>query len=424
MNDFRKLLSDLNSQDEQTEAVQIPFAPQATMPDVLAQAAQEEAEIQAPARIPASQPAKPSENSASLSPLPSIVQQGIPESSSSSESRAKTSISGTVPASDKADGSESAEARLERLMRELNEQRNKEREEASSREFKADVVKAITDNIGTFVGGMQAKNSKASVTPVQTKGYDVGDLVAQVDKKFTGDREALLDQYKQLLNARDRSEQRKFQRDSLEIQREGNRIKQQLANQKGSNLSSSLTPGEKKVDETFAKDYNMLTSKGFNNAETSIKRLEQIASELESEGDGLLSAGGGRTSILPDAVRSQDSIRWRDDAANQANATLKELFPGSLSDDERRAAAREFYNDTLGNVDNAKILKDKAAQLRKSLQDQKAKAEYFSQKGTLKGKGPAEATPSDDPRIDSFMQKNGITDRNEAIAILKKAGKL
>lgn len=380
MANFLDLLNQLNAQE--TSKVEVPMAPQATMPEDLNQLAQEEAiEQAAPARAPAlgSNQEKP------INRGPAAIS---PELSTESMTKTRTMTSGPmIPESDVANGSETAEARLERLMRELQDQRNKEREEAASRQFKGEIAQSITKGLGGVLAGSQAMNTKASVKPTETGTINVGDLVGQVDKKFAGDREALMDQYKQLLNARDRSEQRKYQQEQLNLTKEGLRLKEKALDKKSSKLSETLTPGEKRADETFAKDFNNLTSKGFNNAETAISRIEKVAEELENEGDGYLSAGAGRTSILPDSFRQRDSIRWRDAAQNEANATLKELFPGSLSDDERRAAAKEYYNDQLSNAENAKILKAKAAQLRRSVADQRQKAEYFAQHGTLKGLG-------------------------------------
>lgn len=442
MKDFKSLLNALNLQDEQPAMgqVEIPFAPNNELPANYNQLAQQEELPAAPIPAPVVPKAAPVESSVPAQLLKNF--QGVPEDTRSpastdvsSMSQTKNKVSGMIPDSDKAEGSETAEGRLERLMRELNEQRNKDAEDASSRQFKANMIKAITDNLGGVVAGSQAMNTKAAVNPVKTQGYDVGDLVGQVDKKFAGDREALMDQYKQLLNARDRSEQRKFQQEQLNLTREGLKIKQQLANQKAAKDGAklTLTPGEEAADKNFAKDYNNLTSKGLNNASTAVDRLEKLADEIEKEGDGIFAAGGGRTSVLPDVIRSDKSIRWRDAAANEANTTLKELFPGSLSDDERRAAAREYYNDKLSNSENAKIIRSKANQLRQSFEDQRTKADYFSKSGTLKGLGPnsarnpAENTISNvDAKIDAFMKKNAdkVKSRDEAIAILKKAGKI
>lgn len=150
-------------------------------------------------------------------------------------------------------------------------------------------------------------------------------------------------------------------------------------------ILGKLTEGQKAVDKDYAKSYNALTQKGAVNAKTAIDRLERLAGEIESD-TGFGEAGGGRiASMLPDSMRSRDAIRRRDQAKNFANTTLKELFGGQLSDAEREAAAKEYYNDALGNEDNAKIIREKIAQLRDAYSTEVAKANYYEQNGTLLG---------------------------------------
>jgi hypothetical protein len=145
-----------------------------------------------------------------------------------------------------------------------------------------------------------------------------------------------------------------------------------------------ITDAQKAVDRNYAKDWNEFTSKGRVNAESSIKKLEAIKRELEKD-QGLFESGGGRVSVLPDALRSKDAIRRRDMARNAANATLKSLFGGQLSDGERKSAAEEFYNDKLGNAENAAILGEKILAMKAGLANETAKAEYFRENGTLAG---------------------------------------
>ena len=193
--------------------------------------------------------------------------------------------------------------------------------------------------------------------------------------------------------------------------------------------------GQKQVDKDYAKAFNTFTQKGAVNAGISIGKLEELASELEKEKDGIFSAGAGRSSVLPDVMRNKQSIKWRDNARNFANTTLKELFGGQLSDAEREAAAKEYYNDALSNADNAQIIKSKVSQLKENLRIEKAKAKYYEKNKTLGGfesetlqdnYEPMKQAPTTDTesKIQSFMKKNNITDKNEAIKILKAHGKI
>jgi predicted component of type VI protein secretion system len=174
MNDFNKLLQSLNPQEEQFNPrnyVEDPI--QAQMPDSLMQKAKEEGMVEDSQPFPT-----PEMNN---DPAPVIPTPEVP---------LPTPPSNPTP--------ESPEQRLEGLMNALNAERKKEREDAESRKFKADIFKILGDSAGNIIGGAQAMNTKASVTPIKTQGYDVGDLVGQVDKRFDGDRKALMDQYKYL----------------------------------------------------------------------------------------------------------------------------------------------------------------------------------------------------------------------------------
>ncbi len=142
-----------------------------------------------------------------------------------------------------------------------------------------------------------------------------------------------------------------------------------------------LTPAQKKVDQTYGERYNLWTEKGRNNAANAIKKLEGLAAEMENAPDG----GGGRfAGRAPDWTRNRDAIRVRDTTRNAANTTLKELFGGQLSDAEREAAAKEYYNDALDNQTNAQVLRQKIQDLRDNFDSQEAKADEYERAGTLK----------------------------------------
>jgi hypothetical protein len=144
--------------------------------------------------------------------------------------------------------------------------------------------------------------------------------------------------------------------------------------------------GIKALDRDYARDYNEYTSRGRVNALSSINRLEAIQKQLEKEANSVIEAGGGSIAgSLPDMMRSERSIELRDDTINAANATLKDLFGGLITDSERAAAAREFYNDKLDSASNAKRLKAKIEEMKDRIIEQDAKAAWFRDRGTLGG---------------------------------------
>lgn len=165
--------------------------------------------------------------------------------------------------------------------------------------------------------------------------------------------------------------------------RESLNQKAELAREKAAS-KDALSEGEKAVDKDYAKEYNKYTSNGRVNAINTIEKLDQLADEVAAD-TGFGEAGGGRlASLLPDALRSRLAIQRRDDARNFANKTLKELFGGQLSDAEREAAAREYWNDSLDNKSNAIRLKGKIKELRDAVAAQDAKALHFQQNRSLK----------------------------------------
>jgi hypothetical protein len=145
----------------------------------------------------------------------------------------------------------------------------------------------------------------------------------------------------------------------------------------------SLTKGDESADREYGKNYNNFISKGIVNSKSSIDRLEAIADELERD-QGIMEASGTKIPI-PDWARSSDAIRRRETAKNAAFSTIKELLPGSVSDGDREAVTRDYYNDQLGAKENAAIIREKVQQLKSIRQLEMQKAQHFGENGTLKG---------------------------------------
>lgn len=149
--------------------------------------------------------------------------------------------------------------------------------------------------------------------------------------------------------------------------------------------------GTTALDKQYAEHYNSFTQGGLVAAQKSLEVLEHTLAEVEAEEKkGIMQAGGGSFfAALPDALRAEKSIRMRDTAVTSANATLKGLFGAQLSNDERKSASNEFYNDKLGNAENAQILKTKIAEMKDAMAQQIAKANYYAKNGqSLAGYDP------------------------------------
>lgn len=146
------------------------------------------------------------------------------------------------------------------------------------------------------------------------------------------------------------------------------------------------TEGFKALDKDYAKDYNDFTGGGETKAQDAIKKLKDWQTKLGSESKEWFGAGGGSmVGSLPDAFRDEESIAIRDNVISAANSALKATFGGQLSDGERAALANEFYNDKLSPKANIEIMTRKISELEGGLKDQRAKADYFQNSGSLRG---------------------------------------
>ena len=249
--------------------------------------------------------------------------------------------------------------------------------------------------LGALTGGTagQMAGAAAGQAGLQTLDQARKDLAARQEKEQKA-LESKLDRESKLAIelAKAEREMRKDERD-FGLKKEDLEIKKAnaiLARQREARKEiSDLSAAQKKVDADYAVRYNDFVSKGANNAANSIAKMERLAAEMEADTGFIEKAGGGRiSSVLPDFLRARDSIRRRDEARNYANVTLKELFGGQLSDAEREAAAKEYYNDALDNKANAAILRQKIKELKDNYNIQMQQAAYFERFGTLKGFKP------------------------------------
>lgn len=255
-------------------------------------------------------------------------------------------------------------ANLEKQMQEIN--------------VTGQLLGGIQDQASWEQGLMKAQQMGMDVSRLP-RAYDPG-MVRNLQMRTLSAKEQIENQFKQQqFSAGQKNEDRNYALNLQKAEVEKQKAKADL------NKKSGTLEGLKALDKDYAKDYNDFTSNGAENARGSIAKLKEIRAELANEGDGLFAAGGGRSEIIPDAFRSKTSVRWRDQAQSAANATLKSIFGGQLSDGERKSAAAEFYNDKLSNADNVKILDSKIQAMEQGLTNQLSKAEYFSKYGTLNG---------------------------------------
>lgn len=254
----------------------------------------------------------------------------------------------------------------------------------SSQQAVQDAIAARQQNIGNVMQDLSVKQGFEN-TDRMNRDLDLKDRnIASEESHRTAqedrDKQRLeLEKQKIQQESSDKSFDKNYKNQELDLRREELGAKNKIADAKGKDQ------GIIALDKDYAKDYNDFTSGGNEAAKRSIEKLESIYSDVKGDNGTFAAGGGSVVGSLPDALRSNTSIKRRDTAVTAANSALKSTFGGQLSDGERKALANEFYNDKLDNASNAEILRSKIDELKAKLGQQTQKALYFRDKGTLNG---------------------------------------
>lgn len=266
---------------------------------------------------------------------------------------------------------ESPEARLERLMGELNDQRKKEREEAASREMKGKMMNALSESLGGIIGGSQAMNTGARVTPAQTKGVDIGDLVGRVDKNFAGDRQALMDQYKALVGAQDRKDNKDFQERTL-------KLKEKELNQK-----ANKTQGQTEFDKAQMKKLGTNSAEYFTqNRDQLLNNANKLTSAIELLEKPKSDISGPGKSWIPDSVRAftnPEAVSVQENIQSAITDTLRPTLGAQFTEGEGKRIMSLQYNPDLSPAENAKRARELQTYINKKVKATDALYEHLGQ---------------------------------------------
>lgn len=263
------------------------------------------------------------------------------------------------------------------------------------------------NQIGTGIanrGGFT--NIKSSPLEVASDEAKQAMLTGQENLKGLEQQYGILsDKEKAALAGEDRAFERDYKNRMLRLE------EMKLAEaKKKENGENKLSEGQKAVDKGYAKAYNDFTGGGESRANNAIKKLKELRNEVEKESKSVIQAGGGTIAgSLPDWARTTRSVSLRDNAISVANQGLKATFGAQLSDSEREAAAKEFYNDKLPPAENLKVMDRKIKELEDSLNDEKTKAKYFQKNETLSGFSPS---ASSNQEVQSTAPYGDTVERN------------
>lgn len=201
-----------------------------------------------------------------------------------------------------------------------------------------------------------------------------------------------------------------------------------------SKIETDMQKLEKRVQggQNMAAAYNGLQSSlGFNLDDASV----DANGELTVKGKKVDLPGANVPGLGRVSIYNSDARGIKASADKIFNVTLKDRSGAAVTTPEMDRLKSEYesgkFNTEAELVMKLKEFKQEVARELKNREaafSKEARSRYKEEGGVLSdvfktNQSPTQSTQSD-PRIDNFMQKNGITDRNKAIKILKDAGKI
>ena len=187
------------------------------------------------------------------------------------------------------------------------------------------------------------------------------------------------------VSAKERAETDKIQAETAKILSEIN-----------SNADTSeWSAGRKQAMKTQAKELSEWEVNQLPDLENSLSTLTNVADELDK--------GQVETGTLLDrlpasnwtrAIMNPDAEVARQEVSGIIMKTLKETFPGAISNEERTALISTVYNPAMGPEQNAKLIHGYADRLNKAMNAKKSQVAHFRKFGSLEnytGATPREA---------------------------------
>lgn len=141
------------------------------------------------------------------------------------------------------------------------------------------------------------------------------------------------------------------------------------------------TAGQKALDKVYVKDYNDWTTRDAPIAEKNLQRLEEARNLLEKDND----YSGRFEGRFPDFLRSEKSIRLRQDVQAAAQAALKATLGSQFTEKEGERIMNMAYDEKLSPKENIKKIDKAIQEIETNKKNQISKASHFEKHGTLSG---------------------------------------
>jgi hypothetical protein len=231
---------------------------------------------------------------------------------------------------------ESQLQRLERLSQELQTNRAKELEDANRRQMYQDILSGVNSNIGLIVGGAQAMNTKAAVTPAKAGEIKQRDFAKEVSERYKGDQEAMLERYKALTKAQQEAAGiTDYQKQRLELDRDRLGLMRDIEQGRGSRFYDNL--GFRKEEKNELSDKQVESMSSFAKVEGLLQDIKGRTADFKSKLGPYASKIEAGKSMVPGFQEDPDFAAFRATVSDQLSQYIKSLSGLTVSDKERQA---------------------------------------------------------------------------------------
>jgi hypothetical protein len=142
----------------------------------------------------------------------------------------------------------------------------------------------------------------------------------------------------------------------------------------------SYTPGQKKLDEDFAKDYNDWTSGQRTEAEKNLTLLRKSAEILKKS--NLVS--GRAYGLVPNAMQPEIAKIVKQDVQSAAQASLKAILGTQFTEGEGKRIMAASFDPELSEEANLDKVMRTIKELEERMANKNAKARIFESEGSLR----------------------------------------
>lgn len=152
-------------------------------------------------------------------------------------------------------------------------------------------------------------------------------------------------------------------------------------------LSDNLSPGEKRVDQTFAKSYeDFVLSGGAADYDKNLKQLKGVLKEITNPNGANYS--GPILGRMPDAITSYTNpkaVDLRQQVEEIVQRNLRIVLGAQFTQKEGENLIARAYNPALDEATNAKRLERLIGSMEKMKTAKLSAMDYFEKNGTMKG---------------------------------------